>query len=864
MSEQTGNDPSTTGGRPTPVGSAVAAAELPPPAAALRGVSKIFGATRALTNMTVVLRPGRVTALVGENGAGKSTCVKTLSGLYKPDGGHVELGGEEVALTSPLDARARGIAVVSQHPSLFGDLSLAENIFAGQELRTARGILDHGAMRTRAKVLLQQVGLDHDPATPASRLSTSEHQMLEIAKALAVESRILILDEPTATLSSGEVDRLFAVIDDLRARGVAMLFVGHRLEEIFHIADDLVIMRDGQLVHTCLTSELTPDETINYMVGRELGDLYPDRAGTPGDVVLEVSGLSTVTGLEDVSLQVRAGEVVGLAGLVGSGRTELARVIFGIDRATSGTIELDGRQIRPTSSAEAMSYGIAYVSEDRRGQSVIEDFDILENSTLPVIAKATRHGLIARARQLSLISEPLKKMSLKFASYGQAVRTLSGGNQQKVVIAKWLATNPRLLILDEPTQGIDVGAKAEVHRLVADLAAQGIGVLMISSDLPEVLGMSDRVLVMRSGRLVAEFGRDEASEESIARAATGAGEAQSSRPEGAGPALAAEETPGLLTLLMQRRELGLLAVLIAVSVIATVVNSNFLTYTNLSRLAAEASLVGIVALGQFLVILTRNIDVSVASTIGLAAFIFGDLVRDGTPLLVAALLTLVLGLVLGLVNGLVVAYGNVPSIVVTLGTLYVYRGIDAILSNGDQISPGTIPAGFAEFVESKPLGIPMLTVIFLVLAVVLAAALTWTAAGRQFFQVGSNPEGARAIGLNVERKLLAAFVTCGILAALAGVLWATHYGAVDGQTAYGEELRIIAAVVVGGVALRGGRGTVLGVALGTLVLFTLYNALTLARVDPLAIQAFYGAAIILAVAFDSVLSRRSAQQKTVI
>ena len=843
------------------------------PVAALIGVSKTFGATRALSDVTVKLRPGRVVALVGENGAGKSTCVKTLSGRYSPDGGHVEIDGQPVRLSGPLEAQDLGIAVVSQHPTLFGELSIVENMFAGKELRTKFGLLDHAAMKREAKVYLDRVGLAYDPSHTVSRMSTSEHQMLEIAKALAANSKVLILDEPTATLSSGEVARLFEVIDDLRAKGVAMLFVGHRLEEIFHVADDLVILRDGKLIHTCLAQDLTPESTVTYMVGRELGDIYPVNDAEIGDPVLTVAGLSSDAGVKNVSFQVRAGEIVAMAGLVGSGRTEVARMLFGIDKATTGTITLDGREIAPSSSAAAMAQGIAYISEDRRGQSVIEDFSILENATLPVIRKATKFGLILRQLQLALISGPLGQMSLKFASYDQHVGELSGGNQQKVVIAKWLATNPRLLILDEPTQGVDIGAKAEVHKLVVGLAEQGIGVLMISSDLPEVLGMGDRVLVMRRGELVAEFARGEATEENVTTAATGAAESAKSAKPAAFAVAAADSaddsTAGArnrgLPAVLRRREFGLVGVLLAIAIIATTINGNFVNPTNLSRLIAEASLVGVVALGQMVVILTRNIDVSIASNIGLVAYIFGFVVRPpGWPLATSLLVGLLVGVLIGAVNGLIVSYGRVPSIVVTLGTLYVFRGIDAILSQGDQISAGSIPQGFIDFVEAAPLKIPMLTWIFVILALALGFLLKHTVFGRHFYQVGSNPEGARALGLNVERTLLIAFVICGGLAALCGILWAAHYGTVDGQTAYGGELQVIAAVVVGGVALRGGSGTVGGVILGVMVLFSLYNALTLARVDSLAIQAFYGAAILIAVGFDAVVSRRANHRKTVI
>ncbi|MEP6980122.1 MAG: sugar ABC transporter ATP-binding protein, partial [Nakamurella sp.] len=425
----------------------------PTPAVELVGISKIFGSTVAAKDVSFELFPGEVLALVGENGAGKSTLVKTVGGVYRPDEGFLRVAGEKVELHSPLDAQHRGIAVVHQHPGLFPDLSIAENVFAGQPIRGAAGLLDHGKMRADAQKWIDMLGLHRDAATLVSSLRTSEQQMVEIARALAADAKVLILDEPTAALTIGEVEKLFTVIDDLRTRGVAMMFVGHRMEEIFAVSDRIAILRDGRMIDTRITSQTDQAETVKLMVGRALGDLYPRHEVAIGDPVLTVNDLSVTGSFHDVGFTVRAGEVVGLAGLVGSGRTEIARVIFGIDKPSTGSLNLDGNPIRPRSAADAMAHGIAYVSEDRRGQSVIEDFSILDNATLPVISQATKLGMIRRRLELALVSESLERMKLKFARFDQPIGTLSGGNQQKVVLAKWLATNPRLLILDEPTQG---------------------------------------------------------------------------------------------------------------------------------------------------------------------------------------------------------------------------------------------------------------------------------------------------------------------------------------------------------------------------------------------------------------------------
>jgi rhamnose transport system ATP-binding protein len=861
----------------------------------LVGVSKRFGSTQALREVGFGLAPGEVVALVGENGAGKSTCVKLLAGVYRPDSGQVRLAGAPVTWSGPLEAQHAGIAVVHQHPGLFPHLSVLENLFAGK-LPRRHGVLDRAGMRRRATEVLEQLGLSVSLDRAVGGLRTSEQQLVEIARALVGEAKVLILDEPTAALSLGEVERLFSVMAGLREAGVALLFVGHRLEEIFAVSDRLVVLRDGALVEVRETAQTCVGDVVRLMVGRPLTDLYPRAGVSPGPVVLEAVGLSGA-GVHRVDLRVQAGEIVGLAGLVGSGRTELARLLFGVERSTAGQIRLAGEPVSWRSVAQAVRQGVAYVSEDRRGQSLIEDFSILDNATLPIVSEGTRAGLVSPGRLRALVAEPLERMRLRFAGYGQPVATLSGGNQQKVALAKWLVNHPRLLILDEPTQGVDIQAKAEVHQIIAELAQQGLAVLLISSDLPEVIGMSDRVLVMREGRVVGEFPRG-ASQEQIAEAATvgttrvrapaatadpttvGTGGRPGSLPlrffgratrgrtgtsASSGGAVSGP-AGGRLARLRQtlgQREVGLLASLVALVVPLTVINPRFLTTTNLSALAGDAALVGIVAVGQMLVVLTRNIDLSVASVIGLSAYLTGAYVKanPGTSVLLALAVALAVGIACGVVNGLAVAYGRVPSIVVTLGTLYVYRGVDSLLANGQEIAPGDMPGWFLSLVSRPVLGLSMLVWVCLLLFAVTDAVLRMTRWGREIYQSGSNPGGASLIGIPVARRTLAAFTISGALAGLDGALWAAHYGIVDGQSAFGLELTVIAAVVVGGVALRGGSGSITGVALGAITLFTIQNALRLARVDANALLAFYGAAIIMAVSTDALLARRSRRSR---
>jgi rhamnose transport system ATP-binding protein len=499
---------------PADVASAVSVLEL-------RHAAKSFGPVKALLDGSVELRAGEVHALLGENGAGKSTLVKILAGVHQPDSGQLLVNGEEITLHGPSAARAAGIAVIYQEPMLFPDLSVAENIYMGrQPVRPGRRI-DRGVMNRDATEIFSQLGVVLDPARPARGLSVADQQIVEIAKALSLNARVLIMDEPTAALSSVEVERLFRVIAALRGRGAAIMFISHRLDEVFAICQQVTIMRDGKFVLTEPTGELDVDTIIRAMIGRDLGEMYQKTGTVPGEVVLAVDQLSRAGVFYDISFNVRRGEVVALAGLVGAGRTEVARAIFGIDRRSSGSVRLLGKALPNGEPAAAMAAGIAFVPEDRRQQGLVMDLAIDHNVALASLHRLSKAGFIFRAAERRLAVTWAERLQLKYGRMRDMVSTLSGGNQQKAVLGKWLALSPSLLIIDEPTRGIDVATKAEVHRIIDELAAEGMAVLMISSELPEVLGVADRVLVIHEGRLTGEFGRADATEDKIMRAATG-------------------------------------------------------------------------------------------------------------------------------------------------------------------------------------------------------------------------------------------------------------------------------------------------------------------------------------------------------
>ena len=490
------------------------------PRLALTGISKRFAATAALSDVTLELLPGEIHALVGENGAGKRTLVKTIAGVHQPDAGEIRLDGERITIPSPAAARAMRIAVVHQEPRLFPDLSVAENIFLIAPPTDRLRTIAWKEMRRRAAELFEQLDVKMDVSAPVRGLSMADQQLIEIAKALSLDARVLILDEPTASLSTHEVERLFTIVRRTKERGVGVLFVSHRLDDVFALCDRATVFRDGRHVITAPTSELTTASLVRHMVGREVS-LFPKEASALGAPLLEVRGLSDAAGFRDVSFTVRAGEILGLAGLVGAGRTEIARVLFGIEPRTAGEVLLDGRPVNFRSPSEALRAGIAYVPEDRHQDGLILDFSIANNITLPILPRLFPRLLLRSRVEDEVARSFSERLRVRATGVGQAVSALSGGNQQKVVIAKWLATKPRVLILDEPTRGVDIGAKVEVHRIVSELAATGLAIVMISSDLPEVLAMSDRILVLHEGRVAAEIARSDASEERVMFAATG-------------------------------------------------------------------------------------------------------------------------------------------------------------------------------------------------------------------------------------------------------------------------------------------------------------------------------------------------------
>jgi ribose transport system ATP-binding protein len=491
----------------------------------MQGISKRFGATQALSDVRLTVRSHEIHCIVGENGAGKSTLMKVLSGVYQPDAGSMVMEGKPVTISGPSAARALGINLIYQELSVATHMTVAQNVFLGSEPRGRFGTVDTARMNRDTAEVLRNLGAPFRATTLARRLSIAEQQQVEIARALVHRGRILIMDEPTAALSDRETASLFRIIQQLRDEGMAVIYISHRMAEIMRLSDRVTVLRDGGYVGELEKGSIDPARMVQMMVGRPLKDFYQHRKGTaPGKVVLEVRGLAGGK-VKPSSLQVRAGEVVGLAGLVGAGRTELARLVFGADRKTAGRVLLDGQEVEIAAPAEAIRLGIGYLPEDRKSQGLFLKLSALTNATMNVVAEHSRGGVVRRRVLGEITRRAIQQLSIRVEGPESVVGRLSGGNQQKVLLARWLAINPRVLLLDEPTRGVDVGAKNEIYRIIGELAAKGVAVLVISSELPEVVGICDRVLVMREGEITGELAGNDITQERIMTLATHAGAA---------------------------------------------------------------------------------------------------------------------------------------------------------------------------------------------------------------------------------------------------------------------------------------------------------------------------------------------------
>ncbi|HOZ46657.1 MAG TPA: ATP-binding cassette domain-containing protein [Candidatus Hydrogenedentes bacterium] len=815
----------------------------------LSGIHKRFGGVPALRAAHLEVRPGEVHGLVGENGAGKSTLINIATGLLRADEGEILFEERKVRFATPRQAAAAGIAVVHQEADLFAQLSIAENMLLARGLvRGPGGLINWPGTYRRAAELVSSMGEQFNVRDPAGGLSVARRMMAEIAAAVSEKARVLFLDEPTSSLASKEIKNLFAQIRCLREAGVGIVYVSHRLEEVLEICDRVTVMRDGETVETRPTEGLTMEAVVGTMVGRELGHVFSKRRVSIGDVRLSVQNLTARDGsFSNISIDVRAAEIVGLYGFVGAGRSEFAQALFGVSRPASGVVAIDGRPVAIRQPRQAVSNGLAYLPEDRLVQGVFRNQSLRTNASVASLGRLSRFGLVRRREERALAERVIRDMNVRAASQEQPLGTLSGGNQQKVVFGRWQATAPKVLLLDEPTRGVDVGAKQEIHKLIGDLAEQGTAILLISSELPEIMAMSDRVVTFSEGRKTGEFSPEKDGEEAVAAAAV---------PRAVEEGTAQAPTPArrLAAGMLRFREAGLLGFILLLSgVMAGLRPEGFANARNLLDILASAALPAIMAQGAMLIICTGGIDISVGSMMGLICAWAAMAAKAGWPPTLCLALAVVLGVSCSLLNGGTALLARIHPIIVTLAGISIYRGLMRIVTAGKEVT--LLPDGYRALADGTILGIPKLCYYVLGVTIVTHVMLRYTLPGRRMLALGNSETAARLIGLSKTRSTLLVFAVSGALVGLAAVLQAGYYGKVQANTGSGLELKAIAAAVIGGTNILGGRGSALGTLLGAFLVALLYNMLILLEASSYWQSIFVGGLILLAVVLDALLER---------
>lgn len=836
------------------------------PVLQLVDVTRRFPGVLALDDVSFDVLPGEVHALVGENGAGKSTLINLVSGVLQPDSGHLQFAGTRVNVADPVAARRLGIATVHQEADFFPTLSVAENMALLQGLPVNRlGLIRWDDVHAQARRAVDAIGEPIDVGQPASQLSIAHRHMVQIAAAVQQQAHVVILDEPTSALTAVEAEWLFAQIDRMKENSVGIVYISHRQEEVLRLADRITVLRDGRRIWTKAAEGVTTDALIQAMVGREVqgtSDPVPttdaddprraDSHTSPDDAPrLRVRNLNDVDGrVCNVSFDVRAGEIVGVYGLVGAGRTELAHTIFGIGHRASGIVEVDGLTPTIRSPRDALGAGIAYVPEDRLRQGICRSLSLRFNTVISTLNRLSRGWFADRNAEREAARNVVDQLAVRHRSLEQPIGQLSGGNQQKVVLGRWLLSEPKVLILDEPTRGIDVGAKAEIHQLLRHEAERGTAVVMISSELPEVLQHSDRILVLRNGELAASFDAASATAMEVAAAAlpqTAAGPTKARR---------AARLPGTV-MGLPLGELGLLLMVIVLAAWLGLTSDGFFQAGNLTLLLADIALWTILGLAAATVIVAGGIDISVGSLLALAAACAGLILKQ--PMSPAVTIPLAIGVALlvgtagGLVNGATSLLGRVHPIVVTLGMMILYRGLVIALLRGQQIS--YLPQPFGYLAIHAGSGFRGAIVIGALAALLVHVVLSRTRVGRHLYAIGSSPTAARLVGISPARTWLVAFGIGGLLAGLAGVIELSSSMQMQAQLANGWELQAIAVAVIGGFSITGGRGHVVGVVLGSALLRLVHSALVRWEISGDQVRFVVGGMILVVVLLDLVWRR---------
>ncbi|RTM02170.1 MAG: ATP-binding cassette domain-containing protein [Hyphomicrobiales bacterium] len=818
----------------------------------LKGIEKSFFGVKALKGASFACRPGEVHTLIGENGAGKSTLMRVIAGIWKPDAGSIIVKGSEVRIAGPRHSQDLGIAMVYQDTRLVPDLDVAQNIWLGREPGGSITV-DRKAMEEGSRSILDRLGVSLPLRRLVRDLDVAERQIVEIARALTGNPSVLILDEPTSALDASEVERLFSIVSELKRQGTAVIFISHRLPEVFAISDRITVLKDGEVVGTVDRDAVDHEKLVAMMVGRDLALAFPPRAQSMGAQRLKVEALSSPSLFSDVSFTVSAGEIVGFGGIQGNGQADVVRALFGLAGA-SGSVTLDGSPALFKSPARAIKAGFLYIPGDRHREGVFMPHSIRENLSVPHLTTWAGLGRIPAAREGQETRDAMSRFAIKAQSGEQIVRTLSGGNQQKVVLGRWTIGDPKVYVFEDPTRGVDVATKLEIYRRIRALADAGAAVILVASDLLELIGLSDRILVFSKGRIVDEVAGAEATEERIVGSAVEAGQAHAGQqpPEpriaasaSSNAASAARFGSGLLS-----RYMGplLLLVLIALLGLATTRYSDFfLTSRNLSNIASQVAPLALVALGQYSVIVLGGIDLSVGPLISLVTAMASFLAaaEGGAGIIEATGAALAAGIATGLVNAFMIVRLKIPDLVATLATYSVVFGLALIV----RPSPGGLVSDdFLDFFETSLGPVPLAALVIVVLYAVFEYLLLRGRLGQRLYAVGSSTEASLAVGIRASRIRTAAYVFCGVCAALAGLIVTARIGSGDPQAGSNFTLASVTAVVVGGVSVFGGRGTAIGVLFGAVAVGVMQNALNLMQVSAYYQYIWTGGLTLLAVA----------------
>ena len=827
-----------------------ALAENPVPVLAVTDVEKSFPGVRALAKVSFECRAGEIHGLIGENGAGKSTLMRILAGVLRPDSGSIQISGKEVTLNSPRHAHDLGIAMVYQDTRLVDELDVAQNIWLEREPGSAL-FVDRGEMERRSAAILKRLGIRIDLRRRVGELSVGERQIVEIARALTADPAVLILDEPTSSLDPAESEQLGKILAGLRTAGTGIVFISHRLPEVLEFADRITVMKDGEIVSTLENKGITEDILVSQMVGRLLSLAFPAKTGKSGATRLEVEGLSSASHFQNVSFSVAAGEIVGLGGIQGNGQREIARALYGL-LPTTGHVRLNGSVISLDSPGRAIRSGIVYVPADRRGEGLFIAHSIRENIAVPHLSAWSNFGVMSSRKEAVAVRETIDRLKIRTPSSEQSVGFLSGGNQQKVVFGRWLLTRPMLYIFEEPTVGVDVGTKLELYRVIRRLADEGAAVLVLSSDLIELIGVCDRILVVAHGSIVDSVTAAEATEERIIGSAVGKNREHAVAEGSPGKDAGQRQVTNREVVLRRYTGAGLLCVLILLLGAYTTWRSPyFLTERNLGNLVIQIAPLALVAVGQMMVILIGGIDLSVGPSMSLTTALASFVVVGEAQGNIAAgiVLCLVVGVLIGALNAFVIIYLRIPDLITTLSTFSVVTGLALIV----RPSPGgKVSEVFSDLITMRIGWFPIIGLPVIVLALAGEVLQIRGRIGTRLYAIGSNPEAAFVAGIPVRRVRFFAYLFCGLMAALAGMVIAARIGSGDPQAGSQFTLASVTAVVVGGTSIFGGRGTVAGTLLGAILLILMQNSLNQLHVSAYYQYIWTGALMLLAVGAYSV------------